>query len=171
MRTKSAFVPKCGRPLPEHSDVCEGCINRGQTLVRLFAYAKPYKGRLLWGTVLTLGGTILELAPPKLTQWLVDDVLINRQTALLLPLILALIGMRLVVMGVQVARGRNVAYLGMKITVGIRGTLFEKLQSLSLSFYDKRNVGSITSRMTQRHRRTLRRGYRRNPGSPQPGVR
>ena len=59
-----------------------------------------------------------------------------------------MIGMRLLVMAVQVARGRNVAFLGMKMTVSIRGSLFEKFQSLSLSFYDKRNVGSIMSRMT-----------------------
>ena len=140
--------PRCGRPLPEHSDVCEGCVNRGQTLIRLFGYARPYKFRLLWGTALTLGGTLLELAPPKLTQWLVDDVLIHHRTEFFVWLILAMIGMRLLVMAVQVARGRNVAFLGMKMTVSIRGSLFEKFQSLSLSFYDKRNVGSIMSRMT-----------------------
>ncbi len=140
--------PKCSRPLPEHSDVCEGCVNRGKTLIRLFQYAKPYQGRVLWGTVLALGGTVLELGPPKLTQWLVDDVLIHRKASLLGPLVLGLIAMRLLVMVVQIARGRNVAFLGMKITVAIRGTLFEKLQALSLNFYDKRNVGSIMSRMT-----------------------
>jgi len=140
--------PRCGRPLPEHSDVCEGCVNKGQTLIRLFGYAKPYKVRLLWGTVLTLGGTLLELAPPKITQWLVDDVLIKHHTETFVWLIVAMIAMRLLVMGVQIARGRNVAFLGMKMTVSIRGSLFEKFQSLSLSFYDKRNVGSIMSRMT-----------------------
>ncbi len=140
--------PRCSRPLPEFSDVCEGCVNRGQTLLRLFGYAKPYTGRLIWGTVLTLGGTLLELAPPKLTQWLVDDVLIGKKVELFGWLVLGLILLRLIVMVVQVARGRNVAFLGMKITVAIRGTLFEKLQSLSLNFYDKRNVGSIMSRMT-----------------------
>lgn len=142
------ICPKCSRPLPENSDICEKCVSRGKTLLRLFEYAKPYRGRLLWGTVLTLGGTCLELAPPRLTGWLVDGVLIRHNASLLAPLVLTLIAMRLGVMGVQMARGRNVAYLGMRITVGIRGSLFEKLQSLSLSFYDKRNVGSIMSRMT-----------------------
>jgi ATP-binding cassette subfamily B protein len=36
----------------------------------------------------------------------------------------------------------------MRIAVAIRHSLFEKLQELSLGFYDKRNVGSIMSRMT-----------------------
>ena len=140
--------PRCGRPLPEHSDVCEACVSRGATLRRLFSYTDGQRGRLIWGTVLTLGGTILELLPPYLTQQLTDRVLINREQGLFVWLMCAFIGSRLMIMGVQMARGRNVAYLGMKITVAIRHSLFEKLQSLSLNFYDKRNVGSIMSRMT-----------------------
>ena len=140
--------PKCGRPLPEHSDVCEGCVNRGRTLLRLFSYTKPHRARLIWGTVLTLFGTILELAPPYLARVLVDEVLIGRKEALFITLVLALIGTRIIITGVQIARGRNVSYLGMRITVDIRHSLFEKLQGLSMGFYDKRNVGSIMSRMT-----------------------
>ena len=142
------LCPKCGRPLPEHSDVCEACVNRGKTLLRLFAYTKPYKARMIWGTVLTLLGTAIELLPPYLNRILVDDVLIKKNASLFVPLIGLLILARLGVMGVQMARGRNVAFLGMKIAIAIRHSLFEKLQSLSLSFYDKRNVGSIMSRMT-----------------------
>jgi ATP-binding cassette subfamily B protein len=142
------LCPKCTRPLPEHTEVCEACVHRGKTLLRLFEYTKEYKLRLIWGTVLTLAGTILELLPPYLAQHLVDDVLIGRDETFFLALIAALIGSRLIIMGVQMARGRNVAYLGMKITVSIRHSLFEKLQRLSLGFYDKRNVGSIMSRVT-----------------------
>lgn len=145
---KVRLCPKCARPLPEHSDVCEGCLSRGKTLLRLFAYTKPYKARLLWGTALTLGGTFFDLVPPYLTQRLVDDVLIARQSAALVPLILLLVVSQLAITLIQIARGRNVAFLGRSITVAIRHSLFEKLQGLSLSFYDKRNVGSIMSRMT-----------------------
>ncbi len=142
------LCPKCSRPLPENSDVCEACINRGKTLLRMFDYAKPFKARLLWGTALTLCGTAIELTPPYLTMKLVDDVLEKGRRVEFLPLIGALIAAYLLVNIVRMTRARNVAYLGMKITVSIRHSLFEKLQSLSLSFYDKRNVGSIMSRMT-----------------------
>lgn len=145
---KVRVCEKCGRPLPEDSDVCENCVNRRKTLLRLFGYATPYKTRLILGTVLTLAATVLQLLPPYLTMHLVDDVLRNGHTQLFPKLIAALIASQLVIMMVTMARGRNVAYLGMQITVAIRGSLFEKLQALSLSFYDKRNVGSIMSRMT-----------------------
>jgi len=148
LEDKIRLCPKCGRPLPEHSDVCEACINRGKTLVRLFDYTKGHRGRLLWGTALTLVGTALDLLPPYLTKTLIDEVLEHHHRELFVSLIAALIVSRVIIMAIQIARGRNVAFLGMKITVAIRHTLFEKLQSLSLGFYDKRNVGSIMSRMT-----------------------
>jgi ATP-binding cassette subfamily B protein len=140
--------PKCARPLPEHSDVCEGCVNRGRTLLRLFEYTRPFRSRVIWGTVLTLAGTALELVPPVLTMHLVDDVLRHGRQASFVPLILGMVAAQLAITGARMARGRNVAFLGMQITISIRHSLFEKLQALSLGFYDKRNVGSIMSRMT-----------------------
>lgn len=146
--TALRICPKCGRPLPEHSDVCEACVNRGKTLLRLFEYTKPHRSRLIWGTVLTLGATTAELLPPYLTLHLVDDVLRKGHRETFLPLIAGMVLAQVAVMVIRMARGRNVAFLGMQITVAIRHSLFEKLQNLSLSFYDKRNVGSIMSRMT-----------------------
>jgi ATP-binding cassette subfamily B protein len=146
--TDLRVCPRCGRPLPEDSDVCSGCLNRGKTLLRLFEYTREHRGRLIWGTILTLGATAAELVPPYLTMHLVDDVLRNGRRDLFLPLIGGMIASHLALMGIRMARGRNVAFLGKEITVAIRHTLFQKLQSLSLSFYDKRNVGSIMSRMT-----------------------
>lgn len=142
------LCPKCGRPLPEDSDVCLGCISKGKTLLRLFGYTKPYKARLLWGVVLTVGGATIELLPPLLSQRLIDNVFLKHEVSLFTSLIVALVVARLLTGAVQVARGRNVAFLSAKITVSIRQSLFNKLQQLSLSFYDRRNVGSIMSRMT-----------------------
>lgn len=140
--------PRCSRPLPEDTDVCTGCVSRGKTLLRLFSYARPQRPRIIWGVLLSVCGTLLELAPPRLTQPLIDDVLTKKHVAGFVPLVLGLIGTRILLMAVYMSRGRNVAFLGMKITVDIRRSLFEKLQALSLAYYDRRNVGSIMSRMT-----------------------
>jgi ATP-binding cassette subfamily B protein len=145
---ETRICPKCSRPLPEDSDVCLGCVSKGKTLLRLFSYTKPFRARLIFGIVLTVGGAIIELLPPFLSQKLVDNVFLHHQVALFTWLISALVVARVVSGGIQIARGRNVAFLSSKITVAIRQSLFNKLQQLSLSFYDKRNVGSIMSRMT-----------------------
>ena len=148
LEDKLRLCAKCSRPLPEDSDICLGCLNRGKTLLRLFAFMKPYKARLAWGTGLILLGTLAEVAPPYLTKILVDDVLTQGHTQLFAWLLFGLVISRLVIMGVQISRGRNVAYLSSQVAVEIRTSLFHKLQQLSLGFYDKRNVGSIMSRMT-----------------------
>jgi ATP-binding cassette, subfamily B, bacterial len=145
---EARVCPKCGRPLPQYNNVCEACVNRGQTLLRLFGYAKPFKGRLIWGSVLSVGGMLLELVPPFLQMKIVDEALAQKNANLFWQLIAFYFGTRVLILFVQIARGRNVGYLGAKIAVEIRNSLFEKLQALSLSFYDKRNVGSLMSRMT-----------------------
>jgi ATP-binding cassette subfamily B protein len=139
---------KCSRPLPEDTDICLACLNRGKTLLRLYDFAKPYKGRLIWGTFLILTGTCFELLPPALTKLLVDNVLIKKQVDLFPWLIGALIVSRAFISLIQMARGRNVALMSAGVAVNIRNALFHKLQQLSMAFYDKRNVGSLMSRMT-----------------------
>ena len=145
---ETRVCPKCGRPLPQYNNVCEACVHRGKTLLRLFGYTKEYKGRLIWGSFLSIGGMGLELVPPFLQMLLIDNALRHKDAALFAKLIMIYIGVRILILGVQIARGRNVGYLGAKVAVSIRDSLFRKLQSLSLNFYDKRNVGSLMSRMT-----------------------
>ncbi len=145
---KIRICPKCARPLPEDSELCVGCINRGKTLLRLFAFAKPYKVRVFWGTFLTFGMTLAALLPPFLTRLLIDDVLQGSHKEWFLGIIISLITAGALGMILHVARARNVAYLGMGVTVDIRTTLFNKIQQLSLAFHDKRNVGSLMSRLT-----------------------
>jgi ATP-binding cassette subfamily B protein len=140
--------PKCGRPLGEDGEGCPFCIDRGKTLLRMFGYTAGLRGRLVWGTVLTLLGVVVRLAQPKLTQVLVDDVFRGGNWQYFNLFFLAIVATYIATMFIQIGRNRNVAYLGMEITVRIREQLFEKLQALSLNFYDKRNVGSIMSRMT-----------------------
>ena len=46
-------------------------------------------------------------------------------------------------------RGWLNAWVSNRVTVDIRSRLFEHFQALSLSFFDRRTVGSVMSRMTQ----------------------
>ncbi len=140
--------PKCSRPLPEDTNVCPACLNRGKTLLRLFAFTRPYRFRLFWATFLVAFGTVIALLPPYLTRHLIDDVLTQKKTHLFAWLIGGLVAAQAMSSILQGARNRNTAYLSRGVAIDIRTQLFHKLQQLSLSFYDKRNVGSIMSRVT-----------------------
>ncbi len=151
---------KCDRPLPEKNGICPACIRRLATLGRIAGYLRPYKKQavlLAFASVLT---TVAELIPPLITKRIVDDVLVpaegegavsdpEARVTLLGLLVLALVGVRVVTWAAEWIRGWTVAWLGARVTTDIRSQLYKQLELLSLSFYDKRQVGAVTSRVTR----------------------
>ena len=65
-------------PLPAGTDECPTCAREIHTppstwtLFRLWRFARPYKGQLLAGFLLTLASTAATLVPPYLTMPLMD---------------------------------------------------------------------------------------------------
>lgn len=147
---KPTHCPQCGFRLPGESQVCPRCSRKGRVVWRLLEFAKPYKWQLVLSGVLMLANTALDLAPPYLTKILVDSVLVPRQNLHLLIIILTVLALsRLAGVGLSIWRGRLSAWLGAQLVFEVRARLFQHLQWLSLSFYDKRHTGAIMSRITQ----------------------
>ena len=152
---------KCHRILPENTRVCPACLDRKQVAKRLARYFEPYKWTALGICVLMLCGTALELLPGYLNKPLLDKALVpgfaaasrgedvSKYGVILGHLIIIFIAARFVGLFVNIFRGRAVAYVGGRITYDVRTQLYRALQRLSLSFYDKRQSGSILSRVTQ----------------------
>jgi len=142
--------PTCGMVLGEYTRVCPRCLRRGAVLRRLLAYARPYRGRVILIMVLLVCGTAVGLAPPLLTKYLVDDVLIPRRNIQLLFILVAgLAGTSILSTGMEIWRGRLAAWLGGRISFDLRAELYERLQWLSLRYYDKHPTGALISRLTQ----------------------
>ncbi|MCH8274223.1 MAG: ABC transporter ATP-binding protein [Armatimonadetes bacterium] len=141
--------PKCKRPLPKDSDVCEGCLNRGQTLLRVLRFLKPYRAYVAVSALLLVLGLGLTLAPPYIGKLIVDRVLTpGDRTGLFVTLIGALVGAWALLTVIQIIRFWMSAWLGNRVIVDIRRQLFAHLQALSLGYYDRRTLGSVMSRMT-----------------------
>src|SRR5207248_658436 len=64
--------PGCGLALGFSGDVCPRCIDRGAVLVRVWDMLRPYRVPAAVLCLLILLGVIVDLAPPKLQQYLVD---------------------------------------------------------------------------------------------------
>ena len=147
---KEKTCPTCGLVLGEHTRVCPRCARRGAALRRLLRYAQPYRGRLALIAALMLTGTSFGLVPPYLTKVLVDKVLIPRTSAPLLGwLVLGLAGSSLLSTGIEICRNRVTAWLGARVTFDIRAQLYERLQWLSMRYFDRHPTGAIISRLTQ----------------------
>ncbi|MFN8140367.1 MAG: ABC transporter ATP-binding protein [Fimbriimonadales bacterium] len=143
------ICPKCHRPLPKDSDICEGCLNRGRTLRRMFGYLKPYKMHVALSSLMLVALTLVEFAPSLLLKYLIDDVLPSRKLTIGFTWVcVGLLGSYALSSLLNSGRLWLNAYLGNRVTVDIRAKLFAHLQALSLGFYDRRTVGSTMSRMT-----------------------
>ncbi len=119
-------------------------------LRRLLGYTNPYRGRLALIIGLMLVGTAAGLAPPYLTKILVDRVLVPRQSYHLLGWLVA--GLALAGMlntGMEIWRSRVAAWLGGRISFDIRAQLYDRLQWLSMRYYDHHPTGTIISRLSQ----------------------
>ena len=147
---KKKSCGKCGDPLPDDTNVCPKCVDRKAVLMRLLSYALPYKARVILVTILMLGGTGISLLPPILNKHLVDDVLIpHRLQGWIGGIVLALIGANILGIAISVWRGRIVVWMSNHMVHSIRVQAYDRLQSLSLGYYDKRQTGSLMSRVTQ----------------------
>lgn len=119
-----------------------------QTLKRLFLFLMPYWKTLLLSAVLLLGRAGLELVPPLFQRAIVDEVIGGPELALLAPLIAGMI----LVYGLQQVVNAADLYirhaLGERFIVDLRVRLYDYLQRLSLSFFERTSTGELMSRVT-----------------------
>ena len=147
----------CGKQLPERNGICPNCISRFATLGRIANYMVPYKRHAIFLAIASVATTVAELIPPKVTQWMVDEVfvpvaeqpaLLDDRASLLGVFVMALVGLRLLTWGAEWLHGWTVTWLSARVTADIRSQLYRRLELLSLQFYDKRQVGQVMSRVT-----------------------
>ncbi|OPZ88256.1 MAG: putative ABC transporter ATP-binding protein [bacterium ADurb.Bin429] len=154
---ESHRCPTCGLPLRKGSRVCPACIPKSRTLKRLLGYLVPVRGMALSLMGVSLLATALGMIPPLLQRPLYDMVLAPKpgtvetpeRYRLLLLLTLGLLAVALVGSMLGVLQSWISSWLGNRVTHNIRCQLFQHLQYLSLSFYDKRQMGSVISRVNQ----------------------
>jgi ATP-binding cassette subfamily B protein len=155
--------PKCGRPLPWDSNVCSFCVDKMGALKRLFSYLGPYKWLAIGNAALQISSVALDFAPPLIAKTLVDRVFppavqkgssealaaaISGQAAhTLVFLVFLMVLCSALANLLGVIRARTAAYLGAFVLHDIRAQLYAHLQRLSVSYYDKREVGAVMSRV------------------------
>ena len=151
---------QCGRLLPEPNGICSACTNRLAMMARIARYALPFKGRLALMVFLSLLFTLAELGPPYIMRIIIDDVLVDPGAAaagdpaagdpfaLLYLLVGAYAVIRLVSFVLEIFKDRLSVWLGGRVIVSVREDLYENLSRLGMKFYNKRQVGSLISRVS-----------------------
>lgn len=152
---KATHCPKCGGRLLDAGTSCPRCVPRKAILARLGQMLWPHRRTAAAMCGLMLAGVAAELVPPKLQQYLVDDILQHGQAApeprdllaALFAVVLALAVARVLLSAVNFVKGRLATRVGVSLTFGLRAQLVKKLHSLGLHYYDQHQVGALTSRV------------------------
>jgi ATP-binding cassette, subfamily B, bacterial len=151
--------PSCKAPLESDQEECPVCTKvvhtppSTWTLFRLWRFAKPYRGQLLLGFVLTLLGTAATLVPPYLTMPLMDNVLIPFQNGqsidpMLVTLYMGgLFGSALLAWVLSWAKTYILALVSERIGADLRTTTYEHLLRLSLEYFGGKRTGDLMSRI------------------------
>jgi ATP-binding cassette, subfamily B, bacterial len=147
--------PKCQLRMEHAGQSCPRCMQRGQILQRVWQLMRPQLGGAILLSVLTVVGVIAELVPPKLQQYLVDQVLAQQADVVnqggfvraLLVVVLALAASRVMLSVVGVFKGRIATTIGAGLTHQLRTQMVRRLQQLAVAYYDRHQVGSMMSRV------------------------
>lgn len=145
----------CGMTLRFPGDVCPQCMDRKAIRAKVWELVRPYRVAALGILALLIVGVIAELVPPKLQQYLVDDILkvehrsqpIDVLSRSLLAIVLFLACTRVVLAVVAELKGRLSLQVGTALTADLRARMVQKLQQLSVAFYDRHQVGVLMNRV------------------------
>jgi ATP-binding cassette subfamily B protein len=128
-----------------------------QLLRRLITYLRPYKGSVVSAVVLTLLVGPLEVVGPYLFGLGVDKYIVPGANHTI-PMSEALHGVSMVSLGflaalllsfaVQYLQVRIMQNVGQQTLYDLRKEIFERMQRLPMSFYDRTPVGRLVTRVT-----------------------
>ena len=155
--------PGCRAELPEGQQTCIACASAPEATVdsapstwvlfRLWRFARPYRGQLALGFLLTVAATAATLVAPYLTMPLMDKVLIPYQKGVPIdPMTVAmymggLLGASLLAWLLGWARTYILALVSERIGADLRTQTYEHLLRLSLQYFGGKRTGDLIARI------------------------
>jgi ABC-type multidrug transport system fused ATPase/permease subunit len=117
-------------------------------LRRLLGYLRPYWRILGVTTLLVFVNTGIGLLPPLFQRAIIDDVIGERRTDLLLPLVGGLLVVYALAGLTEFGDNFLRHTVGERILYDLRVRLYDHLQRLSLSFFERTSTGELMSRVS-----------------------
>jgi ATP-binding cassette, subfamily B, multidrug efflux pump len=132
-----------------HDDVDRGIRGYDAALLRrLLAYLRPYRGLTAAAVALLMGQSLLALVGPLLTQHALDVAVPKHDVGLLGLLAALYLGTLLLDFVVEYGGTLLTTYIGQRVMYDLRLRIFEHLQRLSISYFDRNPVGRLMTRVT-----------------------
>jgi subfamily B ATP-binding cassette protein MsbA len=135
------------RKEPEPTGAKEKIKVSPRDLLRLLAYAKPYRVRLTIALLSLLIAGVLGLAVIQVVKMLIDAAFVSHDSQKLNQFVLVLVTMFGAQAGFSFLRTYLLSYTGERIVADVRTQLYNHLTGLPVAFFASRRVGELTSRM------------------------
>ena len=118
-----------------------------QLLLRVFAYAKPYRRQIASMLLTILLTTLLGLLNPLIFREIIDGALAQKDMARLHILALGLVLIPVVSGGVRILQRKLNVSIGEGVIYDLRVALYRHLQGMSLRFFTNTKTGELMSRL------------------------
>ncbi|MEE8338058.1 MAG: ABC transporter ATP-binding protein [Dehalococcoidia bacterium] len=117
-------------------------------LGRILAYARPYRGLILFTFALVFVSAALSLVPPLLIKQLIDGAIPAGDRTQLVILAAAMIAIPVFTGLVQVAQNWGNTIIGQRMMHDVRSQLYSHVLHMPLSFFTTTRSGEIMTRLT-----------------------
>jgi ABC-type multidrug transport system fused ATPase/permease subunit len=118
-----------------------------QIFRRLLAFLKPYRGAVAWSGALAAGAMGMTVLIPYLTGRAIDSIRAHGKHGLAM-LAVAIVVAGLLRLALSVGRRLVAGRVSLGVELDLRNRLYEQLQRLELSFFDRQQTGQLMSRAT-----------------------
>ena len=118
-----------------------------QIFRRLLGFLKPYKRAVGWSGALAAGAMGMTVLIPYLTGRAIDSIRSHSKHELIIWAIV-IVGAGLLRLALSVGRRLVAGRVSLGVELDLRNRLYEQLQRLELSFFDRQQTGQLMSRAT-----------------------
>lgn len=115
---------------------------------RVFAYLKPYIGRMFFGFLIKALGSFMDLGLPWVLAFIIDDIIPQNQVSLILWWGVVMVFLSIGARTFNIVANRMAARVARNTVQQLRHDLFQKILSLSGTQLDYFTISSLESRMT-----------------------
>ncbi len=123
-----------------------------QSIQTLYGYFKPYKVDIIQLFIGLLGGSLLTLVFPFLTQLLIDKGVAFKSLNIIFLILLGQLFLFLGASLIEVIRNWILLHIGTRTNITILANFLRKLTKLPLSFFDSKQIGDFMQRIEDHNR-------------------
>jgi ATP-binding cassette subfamily B protein/subfamily B ATP-binding cassette protein MsbA len=113
----------------------------------LLQFVKPYYGQMVLSLFLMIIVTAAAVAGPYFVKLAIDEGITQNNIGALRNIVLAYFVVSAIQLGANIIRVRLMSRVGQHILYDVRTAMFNHLQNLSLSFYNRYSVGRVITRV------------------------